>query len=239
MTQQPGWSVPVKPAELTYRRLIDAVLEGTFPPNSMLPAERQLAEMMGVTRSTLREALQRLAADGWIEIQQGKPTRVRDIWVEGSLNTLAALVEHHSVMPQAFIPQLLEVRLAMAPFYVSEAVTHNAPEVVVLLEGVLRDLDETDEAFAAADWDLHHTLTRLSMNPIYTLILNGFAGFYEQMALHYFSLPEGRTSSRRFYEDLLDCARSNDVIRARQLVQDVMSFSIAHWNALSGSGEGD
>ncbi len=73
MPPYPEWTVPSKPAELTYNRLVDAILEGAFPPNSTLPGERQLAEMLGVTRSTLREALQRLAANGWLEIQQGRP----------------------------------------------------------------------------------------------------------------------------------------------------------------------
>src|SRR5690606_5044175 len=88
------WAAPARPAELTYNRLVEAILDGTFPANSTLPAERELADKLGVTRSTLREALQRLAADGWLDIQQGRRTRVRDIWTEGNLNILAMLVEH-------------------------------------------------------------------------------------------------------------------------------------------------
>mgnify|MGYP000255308314 CR=1 FL=1 len=67
MADLTNWPAPVKPAELTYSRLIDAVLDGTFPANSTLPGERQLAELLGVTRSTLREALQRLAGKGAAE----------------------------------------------------------------------------------------------------------------------------------------------------------------------------
>ncbi|VEI44878.1 fatty acid metabolism regulator [Actinobacillus equuli] len=33
-----------------------------------------------MTRTTLREVLQRLARDGWLHIQHGKPTRVNDVW---------------------------------------------------------------------------------------------------------------------------------------------------------------
>ena len=38
-----------------------------------LPSERDLADKIGVTRTTLREVLQRLARDGWLTIQHGKP----------------------------------------------------------------------------------------------------------------------------------------------------------------------
>ena len=81
----PEWSAPQKAAEITERRLLDAVLDGTFPVGSKLPPERELAEMLGVTRPTLREALQRLSREGWIEIHHGRSTRVRNYWQEGNL----------------------------------------------------------------------------------------------------------------------------------------------------------
>lgn len=234
MSQPHNWTAPPKPAELTTSRLIDAILDGSFPANSGLPGERQLAEMLGVTRSTLRESLQRLAADGWIEIRHGKPTRVRDIWVEGSLNTLAALVEHHAVMPAAFVPQLLEVRLALAPSYSQAAVEHNAGTLVEIIDELTTDLPDEPETFARVDWELHHRLTVLSTNPIYTLILNGFVDFYEQMAVMYFSLPKSRESSRRFYADLREAAAAKDGQRAREIVKDVMACSLSLWHDAVG-----
>jgi DNA-binding FadR family transcriptional regulator len=50
MSQPHNWTAPPKPAELTTNRLIDAILDGSFPANSTLPGERQLAEMLGVTQ---------------------------------------------------------------------------------------------------------------------------------------------------------------------------------------------
>lgn len=232
MQAAPNWNAPDKPAELTTRRIVEAILDGAFPPNSSLPAERQLAEMMGVTRSTLREALQRLAADGWIEIQQGKPTRVCDIWVEGRLNTLAALVEHHTSMPSVFIPQLLEIRIALAPAYAAEAVQHNAAGVVAMLDELLEGLDGSPASYAAADWKLHHNLTILSTNPIYTLILNGFAGFYERMARQYFALEHTRAASLAYYKELHEIARRGESGAARRVTHHIMRRSLRLWQSL-------
>lgn len=231
------WAAPARPAELTYNRLVEAILDGTFPANSTLPAERELADKLGVTRSTLREALQRLAADGWLDIQQGRRTRVRDIWTEGNLNILAMLVEHEAVMPRAFVPQLLEVRGALAPVYTAAAIEQNAGAVASLVDELVADLPDTPEAFASADWALHHRLTVLSANPIYTLMLNGFAGFYEDMARLYFSLAESRTESRRFYAALREAASMADAAAARALVEQVMETSIELWNRAS-AGQG-
>ena len=61
------WQPPQKPGEITEARLINAILDGTFPVNSSLPGERELAELLGVTRPTLREAMQRMERDGLVE----------------------------------------------------------------------------------------------------------------------------------------------------------------------------
>ncbi len=129
-----NWSVPDKPAELTENRLVAAFLDGTFPVDSNLPAERELALQLGVTRPTLREALQRLARDGWIEIRQGKPTRVRNYWQEGNLAVLAAIARRRQDLPANFVPDLLSVRILLAPAYARLAIERTPGCIVNLLE---------------------------------------------------------------------------------------------------------
>ncbi len=48
-----NWDTPPKPAELAESRLIEAILKGQFPIGSTLPAERDLAFRLGVTRPYL------------------------------------------------------------------------------------------------------------------------------------------------------------------------------------------
>lgn len=222
------WTAPRRPTAYAEESLVGAILDGTFPPGSVLPAERELATRLGVTRPTLREALQRLHRDGWIAIRQGKPTRVTDVWREGGLNVLSALVRDGRHLPPDFVPSLLEVRLALAPAYIGAAVARSAAQVVQFLAGQAT-LADTPEAFAVFDWELHHTLTMLSGNPVYTLILNGFAGFYQNMAGRYFARPEARAVSRAFYRDLASAAREADAIQAGGLAAAVMRQSIALW----------
>lgn len=224
-----NWSAPQRPAAYAEQALVTAILDGSYPPGSTLPGERDLAAQLGVTRPTLRETLQRLACDGWLTIQQGKPTQVRDYWREGGLGVLEALVRYGQQLPPDFIPNLLQVRLAMAPAYTRAAVALDAGTVA----GCLADqanLDDAPQAFAAFDWKLHHTLTVASGNPVYTLILNGFAGFYQEMACLYFAQPQARASSRAFYADLLDAARRADADTAELITRSVMEESIRLWN---------
>ena len=222
------WSAPQRPAAYAEEALVTAILDGTFTPGSVLPGERELATQLGITRPTLREALQRLHRDGWITIHQGKSTRVNDFWREGGLNVLSAMVRCGRQLPADFVSNLLQVRLVMAPAYTRAAVTHSAAEIIHYLEGQAA-LEDSPEAFAAFDWKLHHCLTLLSGNPVYTLILNGFAGFYEQMARLYFARPEARAASRVFYDQLLAAARRDDADEAARIAEAAMRESLALW----------
>lgn len=227
------WSPPKKPAVYAEESLILAILNHDYPPGSALPAERELAFKLGVTRPTLREALQRLERDGWLQIQHGKSTRVTDYWSEGGLNVLNTLVQYSEKLPPDFISNLLIVRSVLAPSYTRKAV-ENAPAHVI---DDLQDygiLDDTPEDYASFDWHLHHNLTIASGNPIYTLILNGFAGFYEEMARVYFSTASARKASLEFYRSLYEVVKQNDAIAAENITRSMMNESIKIWEAQSG-----
>src|SRR5512147_1233797 len=153
-----NWELPPRPAELAESRLINAIIDSQFPINSTLPPERELAQRLGVTRPTLREALQRLARDGWIEIHHGKSTRVRDYWHEGNLAVLGTMARHQDHLPADFVPHLLQVRAVLAPAYARLAVKRAAKNLVKFLESY-QDLLDTPDIFARADWELHQRLT--------------------------------------------------------------------------------
>ena len=223
-----NWDAPLKPAELTENRIIEAILDGNFPIDSTLPAERELASHLGVTRPTLREALQRLARDGWVEIQHGRPTRVCDFWREGNLGVLGAIAQHREHTPPDFVPNLLSVRLLMAPAYTRAAIELHHQEVASLLEGYM-DLEDNPQTYAKADWELHQNLTILSGNPVFTLILNGFRDLYHNMALIYFAKPETREHSHTFYLDLREAALAQDIDAAEAVTHAVMQKSLDLW----------
>ena len=223
-----SWDPILKPAEITENRLIKAILDGTFPPGSNLPAERELAESLGVTRPTLRETLQRLERDGWVEIHHGKPTRVRDYMKEGRLGVLNSLAEQLDSVPQDFIANLLAVRLAMAPMYTSLAVEKAPAEVIQRLKECV-NLQDSSEKFSQFDWDLQHQLTLLSENPVFAMILNSFEDLYLKLAPVYFSIPEARQRSLSYYRDLSKAAENHDIELTKRLTEEVMQDSINFW----------
>ena len=219
---------PQHPAEMAESQLIEAILDNTFPIHSSLPAERDLAGQLGVTRPTLREALQRLNRDGWIEIHHGKSTRVRDFWLEGNLNILEAIARRQKALSPSFVSQLLQVRALLAPTYFRMALENSQPEVLTLLSGYPEIADDPLE-FTRLDWNLHSRITQLSGNPVFCLILNGFRDQYQIIGPVYFSSPVARNRSRAFYKSLLELAFQKDLSGFEQATSQVMEESLALW----------
>jgi GntR family negative regulator for fad regulon and positive regulator of fabA len=222
------WEAPPRPAELTEARLIEAILDGSFPTNSHLPAERELASQLGITRPTLREALQRMARDGWLEINHGKPTRVRDYWTEGSLGVLGAIARHQHTSPPDFVPNLLRVRLLLAPTYARLAAERQPDKIIRRLQTNLT-LPDDPASYAQADFELHRLLTIFSGNPIFTLILNGFEALYLKMGQRYFRLAEARQHSRQYYQNLLQAVRDGDLELVESITRTIIDQSQSLW----------
>jgi GntR family transcriptional regulator/MocR family aminotransferase len=65
-----------------YRQLRDAVTEGRVAPGAPVPSTRELAIVLGVSRSTLVEALDQLRVEGYLETRQGSATRIATLNVD-------------------------------------------------------------------------------------------------------------------------------------------------------------
>ncbi len=222
---------PLHPAQHAEHLLITSILDGTYPPGSSLPNERSFAKQIGITRTTLRETLQRLAIKGLVTIHHGKPTTVNDYWKEGGLGLLSSLAEHRKSLPDGFIRYLLELRAVLLP-PIARLATAHSPGVFQKYLNRADRLSEEVHAFARYDWDLHILFATHSENPLYLLIFNDFSSVFNIMALDYFSLQKARTSSRDYYLQLLHSIEQKRE-DTEQIVRSVLEKSIDIWGTAS------
>jgi GntR family negative regulator for fad regulon and positive regulator of fabA len=218
----------LRPTQHVEKILVTAILDGTYACGTALPNERSLAEQMGVTRPTLRETLQRLAGEGWITINHGKPTVVNDYWQEGGLRLLGTLSKYSDYLPNDFIIHLLDVRLTMLPSIAGRAARFQ-PEILLNYLAEARNLAEDAKAFSDFDWKLQMLMARNSQNPVFSLILNDFARVFANMATHYFNLSAARQASRTFYRDLTRAIEQHaDTVE--DVVKKAMEQGVSIWN---------
>ncbi len=228
-----GNDQPFRPAQFTEQRLITAILDGTYPPGSALPAERRLAEQFGVTRPTIRETLQRLAAEGWISIHHGKSTQVNDFWETGGLSLLGTLARYGDFLPKDLILHLLNFRINLMPPVARDAIGRE-PDMIRSYLVKRKTLPPRAEAFTAFDWGLQMLLARHSGNPVYPLILNDFEFVFNTLAQFYFSYEEAREASLRYYGELAQAIGKN-AAAVEKAVREAMKTSISIWKKINSS----
>ncbi|HGF7175778.1 TPA: fatty acid metabolism transcriptional regulator FadR [Vibrio cholerae] len=138
------------PAGFAEKYIIESIWNGRFPPGSILPAERELSELIGVTRTTLREVLQRLARDGWLTIQHGKPTKVNQFMETSGLHILDTLMTLDAENATSIVEDLLAARTNISPIFMRYAFKLNKESA----ERIMLNVIESCEALVKApSWD--------------------------------------------------------------------------------------
>lgn len=217
------------PAAFAEQYIVESIWNGKFSSGTILPAERELAEIIGVTRTTLREVLQRLARDGWLTIRHGKPTQVNNIWKSATLNVLDTLIQLDDEGSMELADNLLEARTSTASIFLAKAIKNNPEKLLEALKPS-ETLANTPEAYIAFDWAFHHSATLASGNPIYTLMLNGFEAIYHKIGTFYFSWEQTRKLAMQYYEDLKGAIEKQDAEAAVAILWKYGHESGELWN---------
>ena len=139
-------------------QIVDEVLSGAMQPGDQLPSERRLAEVLGVSRPAVREALKRLSSIGLVEIRQGDTTTVRDFRRHAGLDLLPRLLLRAGELDTAVVRSILETRLHNGPKVAELAARRHGTELPGLLEAAVEALrTETDpvklQRHALGFWD--------------------------------------------------------------------------------------
>lgn len=207
------------PASFAEQYIVESIWNGKFAAGTILPAERELSEQIGVTRTTLREVLQRLARDGWLTIQHGKPTQVNNFWDTAGLNILETIAQLEQDGVSELIDNLMSARTNISAIYIRGALKNNPKKTIALLSNY-ENIEDTGVAFALFDFQLNKELVIASGNPIYLLILNGFKGLYSRLGSYYFNHPLGRSLLRNYYQALITLAESGEYEQCLTVVRN-------------------
>lgn len=150
--------------EEVFEQIATDVLTGEMPPGEALPSERRLAELLGVSRPAVREALKRLSAAGLVEVRQGDVTTVRDFRRHAGLDLLPRLLFRNGELDISVVRSILEARLRNFPKVAELAAERNEPELAELLQDSLRALDTEEDPIVwltKSDHDLADTVERI------------------------------------------------------------------------------
>jgi GntR family transcriptional repressor for pyruvate dehydrogenase complex len=161
---------PIKPKKVSTQiaeQIRTSVLAGEFNPGEKLPPERELAEMFGVSRPSVREALNILASSGLVETYQGGGTVVR------------SLVDNTGTMPLSELIRIdgdraldvIEVRKGMeswtAWFAAMRALPEDLRRLEVVIEGMAKNLEQLKHS-EDHDAHFHMLVARATHNVVWS-----------------------------------------------------------------------
>ncbi|MHB1653216.1 MAG: FadR/GntR family transcriptional regulator [Desulfitobacteriaceae bacterium] len=209
------------------RRVYEDVLEqitklmskGKINPGDRLMGEREMANALGVSRTTLREALRTLEHLGLMEIKPGGGTFVKD---QNLNQVIAPLALALSVEQNSFL-DLWEVRFSLEVTAAGLAAQQVTPESLQYIEDALREMRSCwpDAAlFSKADLRFHYMIAQASQNTMMSRLLQTFVVHLYEMSLKagYFRFMHDREGVQTITEhtEIFEAIKSRDPERARQ-----------------------
>lgn len=147
-------------------RLVTAITLGAFVPGQRLPAERELAATLDVSRTTVREAISRLAATGYVEVRRGR--------TGGAIVTATASPERDEMIRRTLAPgwqqleSLFDFRALIEPLIARTAAQRRSSQAVEQIHAALaayRSAGGDREASGRADGALHRAIAEATENP--------------------------------------------------------------------------
>ena len=164
-----------------FDQVLAEVVDGEIAPGDPLPSERRLAEVLGVSRPAVREALQRMAQTRLVEVRHGGATTVRDLRRFAGLDLLPRLLVRHGSLDARLARSVLEARLAIGPSVAALAAERGGPPLAATLATTIDALAGTDDdvarqVHALEFWD---QVVEAADSPVFQLMFNSLRAAYE------------------------------------------------------------
>jgi DNA-binding FadR family transcriptional regulator len=151
------------------------ITSGELGPGDRLPKEADLAERLGLSRNSLREAVKALSMIRVLDVRQGDGTYVTSLEPNLLLDALSFVVDFHR---DDTVLQFLEVRRILEPAATALATERMTPQDVAKLQAVLDGLGDepTIEALVANDLEFHRQIAAGSDNAVLCSLIDGLSG---------------------------------------------------------------
>ena len=198
-----------------FKRLI---AEGVLSPGDRLPAERELAEMVGVSRSSLRQALKVLEMMGVIDQRVGSGTRLNP----ADASILEEPLEFLILLQGITFDELMEARLIVEPELAARAATRATEADRQALERAIHRMEagaEGTDSFVESDLEFHRVVSAASGNRVCSMLFTVVHQSLEAL-IRFTSARAEPGHTIRFHRRILQAIREGDAEAARQRMRE-------------------
>jgi len=220
---------PIKPKSISdqiFEQLRDLIFRGKLKPGEKLPPERDLASSFGVSRPSVKSAINKLINLGLVVQRQGQGTFVRSLESRYLENPLRAVLEGEEVS----ILDLLEVRIGLEVQAVGLAARRATNEDIQALETCVSDmLSKVDEGLVGSDEDVafHMTIAFATKNSAQVYLMKNFYDllFHGISESRFYLYEAGNLPIMgQQHAEILEAIRNKDPVAAQKAMETHINF---------------
>lgn len=212
-------------SDQVFEQVLEDVLDGELAVGDPLPSERRLAEVLGISRPAVREALQRISGTGIVEVRQGGTTTVRDYRRFAGLDLLPRLLVRGGRFDTDVARSVIEARAEIGPGIAARAAERGGPAVAAGLAEVIERLETTTDPVA---WQ-HRTLDYWDLlvdgadSIVWRLMFNSLRAAYEPALPALAAVLADEVGQLEPYRLLAAAVRGGDAATARAAAGRVLA----------------
>ena len=205
--------------EQIVQQIEDSILQGALKPGDQLPAERELAQQFGVSRTAVREAVKVLREKGLVEAYSGRGTFITD-------GTSQAIRQSLDLMIKIGQPEgsshLVEVREILEPEIAALAATRAEEHHIAAMREAVAVMDRAEpnaDAYIEADLDFHLSLAEAAANPVILSLIDSIVGLLREQRMTIFSVEGGPERGQFHHKRILEAVARRDPGLAREAMR--------------------
>ena len=205
--------------EQIVQQIEESILKGTLKPGDQLPAERELAQRFGVSRTAVREAVKALREKGLVEAYCGRGTFITNGTSQAIRQSLDLMIKSGQ---QDGLIHLAELRTILEPEIAALAATRVEQQHIAAMRDAFCVMDRAREdpaAYIEADLDFHLALAEAAANPLVLSLIDSIVGLLREQRIRIFYVEGGPERGQYHHKRILDAIEQHDAVKARAAMQ--------------------
>ncbi|MBA7520267.1 Pyruvate dehydrogenase complex repressor [subsurface metagenome] len=204
--------------EVIVQQIKNQIKKGILKPGEKLPSERELASLLGVSRTSVREAIKALSFSGYLEVIQGKGTYILEIATQYD-----EIVNFFSEFSNYSLDYLMEARIMLEGEFARLAAANASQEEIDVIERVFNEICNSKDTntFFVKDLQFHLTIAKATHNPIMNGLMKIIVEMLYKETQKIIKISEDtRENTIETTRDLVQAIKQRDAEKAKELMSE-------------------
>jgi GntR family transcriptional repressor for pyruvate dehydrogenase complex len=205
--------------EQIVQQVEESILKGQLKAGDQLPAERDLAQRFGVSRTAVREAVKALREKGLVEAYSGRGTFVTNGTAHAIRQSLDVLIR---INQQEGWTHLAELRYVLEPEIAALAAPRIEEQLLTTMRDAVGAMDHSlhdPEAYVEADLDFHLALAEAAGNPLILSLLDSIVVLLREQRSRIFKVDGGPERGQFHHKRILAAVENRNAEAAREAMR--------------------